>query len=402
MVTVITMATASKQRLWAVPLCLSVLLCCVHDGHSVDIVADYNSDTEINHLALDTGSGNIYAGAINRVYQLDANLTILESEVTGPKMDNPLCLYPEGSSCTTLSGQSVDTRATDNVNKILVVDRENNKLITCGSALQGICDIRNLENISGSRTYGGDNGYFVAANDPASSTVAFLGPGSSSQMMYVGTTFTTDGQDSGIRADVPVLSSRSTSGNVLKVTTDPLLGGGTFLRFTNEVRDTYIVNYITGFSVGGYSYFLTTQRLNTESQNYVSKIVQVCQNDPQFRSYVEIPLVCRSQSTTYMYNLVQSAVVTEPGSDLANFLAITNTENLLIATFSKSQSENSDTPSSESAVCVYKLGDIRTRMTENIQRCFSGQGRLGAHLAGDQACNSIVSMGQRNIKVIGN
>ncbi len=369
------MAAVSKRQLLAVTLCLSVLVSWVRDGHSVDIVADYNSDTEINHLAIDTTSGNVYAAAINRVYQLNANLIVLESDVTGPQMDNPLCLYPEGSSCTTLSGQSVDTRATDNVNKVLVVDRENNQLISCGSVLQGICEVRNLWNISGARSYGGDTGYFVAANDPASSTVAFLGPGSTSQMMYVGTTFTIDG---GIINDVPAVCSRSTSGNVLKVSTDPLLGGGTFLRFTDQVRDTYIVNYITGFSVGGYSYFLTTQRQTTESQNYVSKLLQVCQNDPQFRSYVEIPLVCRSQSTTY--NLVQAAVVVEPGSDLANFLAITNTENLLIATFSKSQSENSSTPSSESAVCVYKLSDIRTRMTENIQRCFGGQGRLGAHL----------------------
>ena len=391
MVTVITMATVSKRRLSAAPLCLSVLLCCVHNSYSVDIVADYNSDTVVNHLAVDTASGNIYAGAINRVYQLNANLTVLESDVTGPQKDNPLCSHPDGDSCTTLSGKSVDTRDTDNINKVLVVDRQNDHLITCGSVLQGICQVRNLRNISGGQTYRGDTGYFVAANDPTSSTVAFLGPGSSSQMLYVGASFTTDGQDSAIRVEVPAVSGRSTSGNMLKVERNALLGVGTFLKFTDQVRDTYIVNYITGFNVGGYSYFLTTQRQTTESQNYVSKIVQVCQNDPQFRSYVEIRLVCRSQTTTY--NLVQSAVVAEPGSDLANFLAITNTENLLIATFSTSQSENSDTPSSESAVCVYKLSDIRTRMTENIQRCFGGQGRLGAHLAGDQTCDSIVSMG---------
>ncbi len=195
--------------------------------------------------------------------------------------------------------------------------------------------------------------------------------------------------ESKLTSNIKNVSSRSTSGNLLQVSRDPLLGGGTFLRFTDQVRDTYIVNYATGFSAGGYSYFLTTQRQNTESQNYISKIVQICQDDPQFRSYVEIPLVCRSSSD--IYNLVQSAVLVEPGSDLANYPATASTESLLIATFSKSQSENSDTPSSMSALCLYKLSDLRARMTENIQRCFSGQGRLGAHVAGNQTCDSVVS-----------
>ncbi len=181
--------------------------------NAVNVVAEFTSDTEINHLALDTSNENVYLGAVNRIYHLNVNLVEIGSVVTGPVQDNRLCLYPEGkgSSCTTPSGQIVDTRSTDNVNKILLVDAENNHLITCGSVLQGICSIRNLRNITIGTTYAGDTTYFVSANDPASSTVAFLGPGSSSQKMYVGTTFTTDGQDSGIRGDAPAVSSSSSS-----------------------------------------------------------------------------------------------------------------------------------------------------------------------------------------------
>ena len=67
---------------------------------------------------------------------------------------------------------------------------------------------------------------------------------------------------------------------------DALTGVGTFVRLRREAVDKYLVTYTAGFSLRGYSYFLTSQRESFAmtdgsgapyivSPNTISKIVQV-------------------------------------------------------------------------------------------------------------------------------
>jgi len=123
---------------------------------------------------------------------------------------------------------------------------------------------------------------------------------------------------------------------------------------------------------------------------------QVCQHDRGFYSYVEMPISCRSSSVDYP--LVRSVSVVKPASDLATFLRIASADLILLATFSRSE-HNSDRPTDESAVCLYRLSDIRQKFTENIQKCFqSGVGlnsrgqrqQLGAQFS-NRMCVSMVS-----------
>jgi hypothetical protein len=62
---------------------------------------------------------------------------------------------------------------TNNFNKVLVVDRENNKLLVCGSVFQGSCSKYELQNISEEPEFLPEP---VAANDARSTTFAFIGP----------------------------------------------------------------------------------------------------------------------------------------------------------------------------------------------------------------------------------
>ena len=66
----------------------------------------------------------------------------------------------------------------------------------------------------------------------------------------------------------------------------------------------YRINYVFGFSAGGFSYFVTTQRKTTQSSDFVSKLVRLCENDEEYISYTEIPILCTSK-TGENYNLVQ-------------------------------------------------------------------------------------------------
>ena len=53
---------------------------------------------------------------------------------------------------------------------------------------------------------------------------------------------------------------------------------------------------------------------------YHSKLVRICQNDPHYYSYTEVPLICKSSAKNIDFNLAQAAHVAKPGSELAHSL----------------------------------------------------------------------------------
>lgn len=140
------------------------------------------------------------------LYQVDTEDLLVEALVkTGPQLDSVKC---HATGCGG-SVANISKQLTDNVNKALVVDNENGKLIVCGSVRQGSCSKYELRNISS-----GEVDFLpeaVAANDPVSSTFAFIGPQrynrwGQGNVLYVGTTYTPHGD---YRHDVPAISSRN-------------------------------------------------------------------------------------------------------------------------------------------------------------------------------------------------
>lgn len=108
-----------------------------------DIVQRFH-DPEVkrmNHLVVDKNTGRVYVGAVNRLYQLSPDLSVVVKEVTGPKGDSNACSMID---CP----RETPTRLVDNVNKALVIDYTTTRLISCGSLSQGTCRVRNLHNIS--------------------------------------------------------------------------------------------------------------------------------------------------------------------------------------------------------------------------------------------------------------
>ena len=125
-----------------------------------------NGGHRLQHLVVDKHSALVYVGGVNRLYQLSPELERRMAVETGPKEDSPECsaVYCLGS---------VIKKLTDNVNKALVIDYTDTRLIACGTLYQGIfpkykyksksftfivsnekrcytgiCSVRNLKNIS--------------------------------------------------------------------------------------------------------------------------------------------------------------------------------------------------------------------------------------------------------------
>jgi plexin A len=89
-----------------------------------------NEIPQFANLVVNKVTGFVYVGAVNKLYQLSPDLKLTVSAVTGPKEDSPFCsVLPD---CP----HSHEKKLTNNVNKALVVDYAESRLIECGSLFQ--------------------------------------------------------------------------------------------------------------------------------------------------------------------------------------------------------------------------------------------------------------------------
>ncbi|XP_042222498.1 plexin-B-like isoform X5 [Homarus americanus] len=366
-------------------LVLLVLLCvgCVAAGHRThrasgatdthhhtsSIVAQFwtaNQSLQLQHMVYNRDAGVLYVGGTNRLWALEINKLNLEARVeTGPRFDSPGCHA---------SGCGVENRVkqvlTDNINKVLVLDPDASTLIMCGSVSQGACEKFRTANLSLTPEFIPRS---VAANDPDSSTFAFVGPEhynawGGSSALYVGTTFTTVGD---YRHDVPAVSTR----NLYDLDyAEFSFSKQSLLRIDVKYRDHFLVQYVYGFNASDYAYFVTMQKRShlpgQEESGYISRLARTCITDANYDSYTEITLECQGEEGTN-YNLVQDAKLVSAGSDLATTMGVGVGDPILIATFAPSQGHTSKSETA-SAVCVYSVHDIAAKFNENIHMCFNG------------------------------
>uniref|UniRef100_A0AAX7TMQ5 Plexin-B1 n=1 Tax=Astatotilapia calliptera TaxID=8154 RepID=A0AAX7TMQ5_ASTCA len=322
-------------------------------GHSYPRFS--RNDTEFQHLVLhpDPSAGTVYVGARDHLFQLDGldGLRLEQEESTGPVIDSKECLPPvTDTNCP-------QARRTSNHNKLLLVDPKALELITCGSVHQGTCQKRSLRSVrevlfSTERPV---DTQYVAANDPSVSTVGLVvrPSGGDRTVMYVGRGYT---------ASHPPISTRHLS---LK----PIFSYEETAKLAVAGRlSEYDHHFVTAFTRGTYVYFLFYRRdIKSPSRDYRTYVARVCMEDTSYYSYVEIPLVCLSQShSPRSYNLLQAAQVLSQN--------IMNTCDLL-GVFSTSTSPTNDNPSHESALCIFSLHELDRYINSTRDLCYTKDGR---------------------------
>lgn len=86
-------------------------------GVSSPVTFRPSATTDLRHLAVDSQTGTVYVGAVNHLYQLNGNLTLVVDVVTGPVQDNKNCINFNSTTgrpnCKTLQ-----LAATDNYNQV--------------------------------------------------------------------------------------------------------------------------------------------------------------------------------------------------------------------------------------------------------------------------------------------
>lgn len=358
-------------------LALFILVSVYPDGGSTESFQMFSPPEHgLTHLAIHNTTGEVYVGAVNWIYKLSSNLTMLRSHMTGPVTDNEKC-YPPPSvqSCP------YDLSHINNVNKLLLVDYAQNRLIACGSTSQGICQFLRLDDLFKlGEPHHRKEHYLSSVAESGTMSGVIISEGSRSKL-FIGSPI--DGKSEYF----PTLSSRKLMVNEEDADMFSFVYQDEFVSSQLKIPSdtlskfpTFDIYYIYGFSSEQFVYYLTLQ-LDTQltspdasgEQFFTSKIVRLCVEDPKFYSYVEFPIGCTKDGVEY--RLIQDAYLSKPGRQLANSLGVSENEDILFTVFSQGQ-KNRAKPPKESALCLFTLRRIKEKIKERIQSCYRGEGKL--------------------------
>lgn len=321
-------------------------------------------EVSLQKMALDPTTNTLYVGSVNRIYKLNSNLEEEIHRDIGPVKDHPTCLPPPGG-CTNPDFQREDT---NNIVKILLVD--NDRLITCGSAYQGTCQVRSLSDFA---LLDNNTSEEIAANTRIGTSVGFISRGPERDIVL----YTATSRANWIDNNVPTVSVRSLQRTrqedlfaVLKMgfreVSQIVIPAETMNVSPNEFN----ITYVYGFASGNFSYFMGIQpkdhlsRLDTVE--YYTKLIRICQRDINFVSYIELPLVCQSGGVDY--NVAQSAYVAKAGKQNGERW---QNQDALFVTFAQSY-EHERAPQRKSAVCMYLISDLNQAFFNRRRQCVDG------------------------------
>ncbi|KAL0968032.1 hypothetical protein UPYG_G00261380 [Umbra pygmaea] len=333
-------------------------------------IPQFTSKTLINNVVQDPSSGRVYLGAVNAVYQLDAELSEQARAETGPREDARTCTPPV-SACQ-------DTKLTPNTNKLLLVHPSNGSLIVCGSRYRGICSLVNLTNVEQQLYYSDSKGErtYVASIEDSVSVVGVMSSyskdGNSFDVFLVGKGYGS------------LDSSKLISTRILQDYNDWVVFESIIEASTVQAApfvSKYLHDFRHAFKETGFVYFLFSRTMGSTDNKNFTFVSRLCEQDPHYYSYTELQLSCGSGNR---YNKVQAAYVATPGKELARVMTdsgrygtVYSEHRVMFVVAS------TDEGSADSALCMYPLNRINEKLVEIITACYSDSGKIGGNSAVD-------------------
>ncbi|KAL8618189.1 hypothetical protein ACOMHN_059196 [Nucella lapillus] len=316
-------------------------------------------DNPFQRMVVDEVTGSVYVGGTNRLHRLSASLTLLQSAATGRREDNPDC-PPPVVPC------SEPKALRDGITKGLVIDYNDNSLVVCSTLYHGSCQKLSLKNITNVVRLIHKP---LVPNRASSSCVLFIGPSiGEEQALYVGAEYSSLGNKA-YRDLIPSISSRQLTDLKIMYRDQE---GSTKKSVLEDLRRSFHVRYVHGFTQGGFAYFLTVQRASNTSDSLVSRIGRVCTQDRYFRSYVEIPFHCLNKGIPF--HILQGADLDASG-------------NRLFAVFGDASEASWTAGKSSSVLCVLEMDEVDAELNRTVQECYAGAGLVGpAHYESSRSC----------------
>uniref|UniRef100_A0AAZ3RMH9 Sema domain-containing protein n=1 Tax=Oncorhynchus tshawytscha TaxID=74940 RepID=A0AAZ3RMH9_ONCTS len=280
-----------------------------------------------NHLTVHQTTGALYIGAVNRVYKLSGNLTLMVSHDTGPEDDNKACYPP-----LIVQPCSEPLTSTSNVNKLLLIDYSQNRLLACGSLYQGVCKLLRLDDLFILVEPSHKKEHYLSSVNQTGTMYGVIVPSSKGQdgTLFIGTAV--DGKQDYF----PTISSR---------------------QLPRDPESSAMLDY----------------ELHTDFVSSLIKIPSDTLVDPPTTS--STPRASSASARTTTSSTRTSPYPWAPGRVLAASLNISATDDVLFTVFSKGQKQY-HRPPDDSALCVFTIKDINARIKERLQSCYQGEGNL--------------------------
>ncbi|XP_053159127.1 macrophage-stimulating protein receptor [Hemicordylus capensis] len=345
-----------------------------------DYTVKYNlpafpAESDIQNIVAYEPADVLFVAVRNKIYMLNSKLAILSTIVTGPWGS------PECEICAKCQVKGpMDYEDTDN--KVLVMDPSEDWLYSCGASQHGICFKHEIEtrgpvpfitNLT-------ECLYSAQSNRPSECPDCVASPLGTrtvvvdiarSLFFYIASTIN--------RTISEIYSPKSVSIRRLKSSLNGFDNFFQSLTVLPEYQDTYPIDYVYSFNDQHFVYFLTVQRENPSSKLYHTRIVRLSTDEREVRMYRELNLDCRFESkrkrslgvsTNVVFNVLQAAHATKPGSKLAQEIDANETELVLFGVFAESQVESRE-PRNYSAVCAFPVRKINQAIEEGMDKCCS-------------------------------
>ena len=275
-----------------------------------------------------TFNDKIYIGGTNILYILNNDLSVSQS-------------------ARTCKNYSISC---ENINQILIVLEDQQELLVCGTGNNGICEIRSSDNIGTVlRTSSGIRSPMKVSTDSSRPAQAIV-MGDGNVMFAV-----SFGDGINVKQSLfrfwtynYAISTRN------MIDFDPVsnIYGTKSLNvdIVKEHLPEYIIYFKSVFQFNWFTYFVTNQKRYVKSKDYVSKLVSLCQNDTDFKSYADIFLKCVHNGVTY--NLIQEAIIIEAPETFG----LLSNDTVFVGAFTRGNDPTNT--SGNTAICVSKISDI--------------------------------------------
>lgn len=313
--------------------------------------------TNLQHLAQDPDTGTLYLGATNFLFQLSPGLQLEATVSTGPVLDSRDCLPP------VMPDECPQAQPTNNLNQLLLVSP--GALVVCGSVHQGVCEQRHLGQLGQvllRPDRPGDTQY-VAANDPAVSTVGLVAQGPAGEpLLFVGRGYTSRGVGGGI----PPITTRA----LRPLDPQAVFSYEETAKLAVGRLSEYSHHFVSAFARGANAYFLFLRRdLQAQSRAFRAYVSRVCLRDQHYYSYVELPLACQGG-----YELIQAAAVARSAEDAHGEVLFAAFSSAAPSTVGRPPSAMSGA-SGASALCAFPLDELDHLANRTRDACYTHEGR---------------------------
>ena len=254
-------------------------------------------------------------------------------------------------------------------NSIVLLNSAKNVIVVCDGVDNGFCSVMNLSDFTSLINASSDGALSSSVSVSSRTSRPAIGIVTNSGDMYVAVTYGPGiepdrfGRNRSFQETYKFVISRMKWDGKILIRDKSL----PFRLPRNVYLDEYLIFFKDGFVNKNQLFFLTNQKFKVgENQQYTSKLLSICRNDPYFYSYTDIVLECRYKDRRY--NLIQHTHVVKADGVIRKKLNLLSSEDedVLVGIFALG--DDPDQPETSSAVCLYSFKDIRSKLKEARQK----------------------------------